>query len=443
MQTFLRYFNSALPLLGAALILGAAAYFIALAVLKRRGRRLSGAWKLWLFVSAVYVFSLVMLLVVRGEGFSLEGMGWYSLDLFHEYRSLAASFTANAFINILMNILIFLPFGFLFALPFGESKRRWLVLPLGFAATFAVEFIQLVTRSGIADVDDLFNNFIGVLCGFAIARSALNIRAGRGGRAALCALAALVFLAPPFIAWGLSAASPYGVSGYQTGGRAPLTDEISFSDEALSFLDSAPETYAYYSTPGGTLEDARERAAAFFARFGTGIETEDLYDDMAYFRDGPRYVSYHYAGPVVEYCASGEVEPTEEGLRALLADWGLELPESAVFEEPGRESYRFSLAPEGGRGGTVEIDPHGSTIRVTYSIFELRPAGEAAMLTPEEIEALLRRGAYAGWLEDPDAPQEILSAALEYELDSKGVYRPLLRLDFGPGSLYVDLPAEK
>ena len=164
---------------------------------------------------------------------------------------------------------------------------------------------------------------------------------------------------------------------------------------------------------------------------------------MAYFRDGPRYVSYHYAGPVVEYCASGEVEPTEAGLRALLEDWGLELPESAVFEEPGRESYRFSLAPEAGRGGTVEIDPHGSAIRLTYSIFELRPAGEAAMLAPDEIEALLRRGAYAGWLEDPDAPQEILSAALEYELDSKGVYRPLLRLDFGPGSLYVDLPAER
>ena len=443
MQTFLRYFNSALPLLGVALILGAAAYFIALAALKRRGARLSDARKLWLFVSAVYVFSLVMLLVVRGEGFSLEGMGWYSLDLFHEYRSLARSFTANAFINILMNILIFLPFGFLFALPFGESKRRWLVLPLGLMATLAVELIQFAARSGIADVDDIFNNSLGVLCGFALARAALNIRAKRGGRAALCALAALVFLSPPFVAWGVSAASPYGVSGYQTGGRAPLTDEISFSDEARAFLEAAPESYAYYSTPGGTLDDARECASAFFARFGTAIETEDLYDDMAYFRDGPRYVSYHYAGPVVEYCASGEVEPTEEGLRALLADWGLELPESAVFEEPGRESYRFSLAPEAGRGGAVEIDPHGSAIRLTYSIFELRPAGEAAMLAPDEIEALLRRGAYAGWLEDPDAPQEILSAALEYELDSKGVYRPLLRLDFGPGSLYVDLPAER
>ena len=225
MQTFLRYFNSALPLLGVALILGAAAYFIALAVLKQRGARLSGARKLWLFVSAVYVFSLVMLLVVRGEGFSLEGMGWYSLDLFHEYRSLARSFTANAFINILMNILIFLPFGFLFALPFGESKRRWLVLPFGLMATLAVELIQFAARSGIADVDDIFNNSLGVLCGFALARAALNIRAKRGGRAALCALAALVFLSPPFAAWGVSAASPYGVSGYQTGGETiPAAD---------------------------------------------------------------------------------------------------------------------------------------------------------------------------------------------------------------------------
>ena len=34
-------------------------------------------------------------------------------------------------------------------------------------------------------------------------------------------------------------------------------------------------------------------------------------------------------------------------------------------------------------------------------------------------------------------------SSLEYELDSKGVYRPLLRLDFGPGSLLLDLPAER
>ena len=257
MQTFLYYLKSALPLLAAAAVLGAAAYFIALAVLKRRGRRLSGAWRLHLLVSCVYVLALFMLLIVRGDGFSLDGYGWLSLDLFHEYRLLAREFTPNGFINIGMNILIFVPFGFLFALPFGESRRRWLVLPLGLLATLAVEAVQLAARSGVADVDDVFNNFLGVACGFALARLCMNIRARRASRSVLCALAALLCLAPPFAAWGISGLSDYGASDYERGGRAPVTGEISFSSEALDFIEGGPETFAYYSTPGGTFADAR------------------------------------------------------------------------------------------------------------------------------------------------------------------------------------------
>ena len=212
MQTFLSYMRSALPLLSGGSGAWSGDVFRGDRRAQKAGPNAPARWKLWLFVSSVYVFALVMLLVVRGEGFSLDGYGWYSLDLFHEYRTLARSFTANAFINILMNILVFLPFGFLFALPFGESKKRWLVIPLGVLATMCVELVQFVMRSGIADVDDLFNNTLGVICGYALARLCVNIRARRALTSVACALVALACIAPPFAAWGISAASPYGVS---------------------------------------------------------------------------------------------------------------------------------------------------------------------------------------------------------------------------------------
>ena len=440
MQTFLYYFRSALPLLAAAAVLGAAAYFIALAVLKRRGRRLSGAWKLHLLVSCVYVLALFMLLIVRGDGFSLDGYGWLSLDLFHEYRLLVREFTPNGFINIGMNILIFVPFGFLFALPFGESRRRWLVLPLGLLATLAVEAVQLAARSGVADVDDVFNNFLGVACGFALARLCMNIRARRASRSVLCALAALLHLSPPFAAWGISGLSDYGASDYESGGRAPVTGEISFSSEALDFIEGGPQAFAYYSTPGGTLADARECASEFFARFGGAIESEELYDSLAYLRGGPNYVTYNYAGPVIEYCAGGSLELSEAAVRALLGEWGLDIPEAAEFELLGEESCRFTLYPDGRLGGTVSVDTHGGAVRAGFALFELSEAGSSAMLTRADCEALLRRGAYGGWIESAGEPLEISSAAIEYDLDSKGIYRPFLRLDFDDGSLYLSLP---
>ena len=449
MQTFLSYMRSALPLLVVALVLGAATYFVAFAVLKKKGRGLPARWKLWLFVSSVYVFALVMLLIVRGEGFSLDGYGWYSLDLFHEYRTLARSFTANAFINILMNILIFLPFGFLFALPFGESKKRWLVIPLGVLATMCVELVQFVMRSGIADVDDLFNNTLGVICGYALARLCVNIRARRALTSVACAIVALACIAPPFAAWGISAASPYGVSDYETGGRAPLTGGIEFSAEAEEFLTSAPETYSYYTTPGGTLAEARERAAEFFALAGTSKDMEDLYDDSAYIRDEEsKLVVYRYTGPEIKLSDSAVLNSGpapglgEDELRTLAAGWGVEIPEGAVLEELGEGMYRFTLDPTGSLGGTVTMHVREDGLEeLEWGVYELTEAGRSARLTAAECTAALERGDYAGWIEEPSAPLIIVTAEIEYALDSKGVYRPMLRLDTQSGdSLYLDMP---
>ena len=454
MQTFLQYLRSALPLLAAAVVLGVAVYFIVLAVLKRRGRSLTGAWKLWLLVSSVYVFALFMLLIVRGDGFSLGGYGWYSIDLFHEYRSLARSFTANSFINVGMNILIFVPFGFLFALPFGERRSRWLVILLGILATLLVELFQFVTRCGIADVDDVFNNTLGVLCGFAFARMCLAIRARRALRAVICAVLTIAFLSPPFIAWAVSSSSSYGVSGYDPGGRAPVTGEIEFSPAAESFIGGEQRTYEFYSTAGGTLDDARACAERFFANFGLGIETEDLYDESAYFRDGPDFVFYNYAGPEIEFCASEDFAGerfdalSEARLRELSSSWGLEIPAAAVFENQGEGNYRFTLAPDGKLGGTVlftvreEPDPaDGNSVRIEWGIFDLTTAGKAALPSVDECIAELKRGDYGGWIGSTGGKLTIVSAAVEYDLDSKGTFRPMLRLDNDAGeSIYLNMP---
>ena len=76
-----------------------------------------------------------------------------------------------------------------------------------------------------------------------------------------------------------------------------------------------------------------------------------------------------------------------------------------------------------------------------YAIYELTPAGNAAMLTEEQCAAALRRGAYDGWIENPADRLGIASASVEYTLDSKGTYRPMLRLDAESGdSVYLTMP---
>ncbi|HIQ86925.1 MAG TPA: VanZ family protein [Candidatus Scatomorpha gallistercoris] len=52
----------------------------------------------------------------------------------------------------------------------GESRKRFLVIALGALASLLAETLQYVIRLGIFDVDDLLNNTLGTLCGFALAR---------------------------------------------------------------------------------------------------------------------------------------------------------------------------------------------------------------------------------------------------------------------------------
>ena len=70
--------------------------------------------------------------------------------------------------NLFGNIVIFMPFGFLVPI-LGRKKRNfWFTSLLSFALSLAVECIQLVTRTGCFDVDDIFLNTIGGMWGYLV-----------------------------------------------------------------------------------------------------------------------------------------------------------------------------------------------------------------------------------------------------------------------------------
>lgn len=71
-----------------------------------------------------------------------------------------------SFLNIEGNILAFLPFGFFLPLLFIRFRRLFLTVLMTACFSFCVELLQLVTRVGSCDVDDLILNTIGGLIGY-------------------------------------------------------------------------------------------------------------------------------------------------------------------------------------------------------------------------------------------------------------------------------------
>ena len=72
--------------------------------------------------------------------------------------------------NLLGNVVILVPLGVLMPVMFRPMRRFWTFLPLAALVSCGVEYIQWVTATGAADVDDSILNFIGAALGYLFTR---------------------------------------------------------------------------------------------------------------------------------------------------------------------------------------------------------------------------------------------------------------------------------
>ena len=95
----------------------------------------------------------------------------YNLELFKEirrfivYRDQLGAFAV--FSNLFGNILIFVPFGFFIAMA-SSSRSFFKALFNSLGLSLCVEILQLVTRVGSFDVDDILLNTIGGMLGYIV-----------------------------------------------------------------------------------------------------------------------------------------------------------------------------------------------------------------------------------------------------------------------------------
>lgn len=126
-----------------------------------------------IFLFIVYVMLLSYVLFFS-EGYGRmaaeESIYRYNLKPFAEirrfwvYRSQVG--LSAFFLNVFGNVIGFIPFGFILPV----ISRRWrsgsLIVLSGFCLSFCVETIQLVTKVGCFDVDDLILNTAGAAAGY-------------------------------------------------------------------------------------------------------------------------------------------------------------------------------------------------------------------------------------------------------------------------------------
>ena len=69
--------------------------------------------------------------------------------------------------NLAVNIIMFIPFGFLTPL-FIKRNKLWQILIYGIIASIMIEILQVLLAVGTGDIDDVILNSVGTLIGFGI-----------------------------------------------------------------------------------------------------------------------------------------------------------------------------------------------------------------------------------------------------------------------------------
>ena len=76
------------------------------------------------------------------------------------------SYMLNSFENLVGNVMIFVPFGFLLPMVFEKKKSFFPMMLLSFAFVLGIEIFQLVSGFGAFDVDDIILNCLGAVMGY-------------------------------------------------------------------------------------------------------------------------------------------------------------------------------------------------------------------------------------------------------------------------------------
>lgn len=98
-----------------------------------------------------------------------DAVAHVNTDFLWEYRKILVDHSWHYVKEVLLNMLMLVPVGFMFPLVRG---KRGVVLAVffGFVCSLSIEGLQWLFKCGLFEYDDLFNNTVGALLGYVLYR---------------------------------------------------------------------------------------------------------------------------------------------------------------------------------------------------------------------------------------------------------------------------------
>lgn len=409
----------------------------------------------------LYGISIAYIIVVIGATFLSRGNGYgtINLHLFSSYRQAYNQMQISLFRNIILNILLFVPLGFL--LPFYSKKlqKSYITILVGVVTTLIIEIIQYITNMGIFEIDDVFNNTIGTIIGYCIFMIGKCLWTKENRKMIIVYLLPIIITVLSFLGIYIN---------YERQEFGNLHSEYNYKvnmknvnvESRIDFSDDTKKENIYY-TKILAENETKEIAKNLFEYLGTSIDESQtiIYENQAiYYSKNYHSIWVKYKGGTYNYTnfeiysqnylneASSEGTEmvinnedmqikgaNEEEIETALQKLGIVIPENAEFKENENGQYVFKitmcLGEESLLDGEIRLSYYKNKIisNLTNTLVRYNKITEKEIISENEAYQEILEGKFQYDTYNIEKLESIIieDVDLDYSLDSKGYYVPV------------------
>lgn len=437
---------------------GVFGYFVVYKKILGGKRRIS---KKQLIIGCLFTIYMIMVLGVtflsRGSHFK----GSVNLNFLSSYKEAWYSFSFRDWQYIILNIFMFVPFGFLLPL----LNKRFQKLRYTFIATLLftllIESFQYISGKGIYELDDIFNNTLGGIIGYGIIMVIISLVQPMNNKG----LKIIGYLSPLLVTASCFVGMFVYYENKEFGNLAiNYVQKIDLKNTSVNLdmtLSDKKSIAPIYKAPTYTKDEAKEYVKDLFQRMD--IEAEDIeidaYSDNAlYWRRGePTYSVWFYniSGRYrfSDFSSFGDdVEPedTDEAtLLDILNGYEIYIPSEAEFIEGNTGTYSFKVDKymDGDTliDGELECEFYSdNTIKhISNNLIEYEKVKDVTIKSEQEAYKELQDGKFHYYNGENIGDILINNLSLDYEMDTKGYLQPvyLFQAKVDGNEVVIKIPA--
>lgn len=406
-------------------------------------------------IKKVIVFCILfcyIVIVIGATIFIRSGVYEHAnLNLFSSYIEAWNNYSKSYWRNIILNILMFVPFGFLLPLFSDRFKKFYWTLGLSFLFTFGIESTQYITKRGIFEVDDIMNNWIGALIGYSLVMFLLTSISKE--KTKFKPLKLVIYLLPTLgaIFAGYKITDIYNSQKFgNLGSNYNYVYDMSnvSLNSKIELTDDDDKEKKVYTLNRLSSEDVLNFAKDFFEKLGTTVDKSniDTYDNQTLYSssDGRYKIMVYLNGGVYSFtdfdCSDNLINQNmdKESVIAALKKYNVKPCDIAEFEqekEDGKKlsSYRFyvDLNEKNNKltDGHLTISQSDEILNIYNYIYTYKSYGKYKIISQEEAYDKIKAGQFNSYELYDIKSILIRSIKLCYQLDSKGYYQPVYRFE--------------